>query len=212
MSATIANITYAVFTTQVKRWLYNGYASVAENVTDREIQLYFYEAAASVMVRYSEKSMQMDGVRSVQEGFITTYKFTSFAKDDTTGFYSIQLPQQPIGLPLGYSIIEPYFAKSGATSFPCFFLTAHQRAYNQRIPSPNFGFYVFVENSTLFIDARGANPNSAGTLYVPMLSTRSSTGNDTDVINLTDDAMSQVFDIVTAKLTERLHLFNKTKN
>ena len=42
MGNTIQNITFSVFTTRVKRRLFNGYPSIAENVSDREIQLYFY--------------------------------------------------------------------------------------------------------------------------------------------------------------------------
>ena len=205
MGATIQNITFSVFTTRVKRRLFNGYPSIAENVSDREIQLYFYEAAGQVMVRMSEKGMAMDGVRSIPEGFITTYKFTTFTKNDDTNYYQITLPQQPIGLPLGYSIIDPYFASKGVKSIPLFALDAHQRGYNHFMPTPNIGVAYFVENSTLYLDTKNISPNGQ-TLYVPMLSTRSATGLDSDIINVPDDAMAMIFDIVINKLTARLQV------
>ena len=210
MATTIGSTTWSVFTERIKRRLFNGWQSVAENTTDREIQLYIQEAIAAVMVQRVEKNISLEGVRQVPEGFITTYSFTwslssnPFTVDYTRGLVGIILPQPIIGLPLGYSIVEPYFGNTGQMSYPLIAVHSFQRSYYNKLPTPNFGAYYWVENNNMYIDFQGGDYTTIGTLYVPMLATRSETGNDTDIINIPDDAMSMVFDIVIKKLTERV--------
>jgi hypothetical protein len=206
MATAIQSITFGVAAERIKRRIFNGYPTVAENLSNNELYLYLYEAIALVIVQTSEKGLQVEGARSIPEGFITTYKFTSFTKDITTGYYSVVLPHPPVGLPLGYSIVSPYFAANGTTSFPLIAVNPFQRGYYDKIASPNYGVFYFVENNDLYIDFRGKDALSAGSLYIPMLSPRPVTGNDTDLINLPDDAMSMVFDIVVNKLTQRIQM------
>jgi hypothetical protein len=204
MATTISSITYAVAVERIKRRIFNGWPTVAENLSNNELLLYLYEAIALVMVQTSNNGLQVDGIRSIPEGFITTYKFTSFTKDTLTGYYTFILPHAPIGLPLGYSILSPYFASASGTSYPLIAVHPYQRGYYDKIASPKYGIFYFVENNDFYIDFRGADAMAVGTLYVPMLSPRPQTGNDTDLVNLPDDAMSMVFDIVVNKLTQRL--------
>ncbi len=204
--AIINQITYKVAAERIERRLFNGWPSIAANITSNEIYLYLYEAVAAVIIQQSNLNIRVDGVRSIPEGFITTYKYSTFSKDYNTGLYYITLQAPPINLPLGYSIISPYFANNSNVSSPLILVSSYQRGYNKLLPTPNFGIYAYVEGSTMFIDTNGTDITLLGTLYVPMLSARSATGNDTDVINIPDDAMSTVFDIVIQKLTQRLQI------
>lgn len=204
--AIINQITYKVAAERIERRLFNGWPSIAANVTSNEIYLYLYEAVASVIVQQSNLNLRLEGVRSIPEGFITTYSYTTFTKDYNRGLYTVTLQAPPINLPLGYSIISPYFASNGQISSPIILVNSYQRGYNKTLPTPNFGIYSFVENSTMYLDTNGTDISLLGTLYVPMLSPRSATGNDTDLINIPDDAMSMVFDIVIQKLTQRLQV------
>ena len=204
MANVLNTITWAVAAERIQRRIFNGWPSIAANITANETYLYLYEAIAAVITQKSEKGLAIEGIRAIPEGFITTYTFTTLARDTTTGYYTVSLPQPPVGLPLGYSIVSPYFAQSGITSYPLIAVHPFQRGYYGKLPTPNYGAYYFVENSVMYIDMVGNDPVSAGTLYVPMQSPRSATGQDTDVINMPDEAMSMVFDMVVKKLTDRL--------
>lgn len=212
MAVLINSITWAVAAERIKRRLYNGWPSIAENTTPNEIYLYLYEAIATVITQKSERGLAVEGIRAIPEGFITTYSFTNFTKDQIRGYYTVTLQQPPVGLPLGYSIISPYFATVGQVSYPLIAIHPFQRGYYDKLPSPNFGVYYFVENSTFFMDFKGQDTSIVGTLYIPMLSPRGATGQDTDVINIPDEAMSMVFDMVVQKLTQRLEVISDTIN
>lgn len=206
MADLIQNITWGVLIERIRLRLYNGWASIADNIEDGEIVLYIQEAIAVVITQMSNQGLSVDGVRSIPEGFITTYKFaaSTILKDKDTGYYKLTLPQPPINLPLGYSVISPYFAKSASVSLPLIPIHPYQRSYNKTLPTPNYTIFYFVENNTMYLDLAENSIYETGTLYVPMLSPRSATGKDTDLINMPDDAVSMVFDFVIAKLTQRL--------
>lgn len=206
MANALNNITFQVFAERVKRRIFNGYPSIAENTTNNEIYLYFYEACGVAITRMSNSNLQVEGVRSIPEGFLTTYKFSTFTKDYARGWYSVTLQQPPVNLPLGYSIVSPYFGNAGFVGYPLIAVHPFQRGYYSKLPTPNFGGYYFVENNIFYVDTVGADINSVGSLYVPMLSPRTATGSDTDTINMPDDAFSMVFDIVVQKLTQRLEI------
>jgi hypothetical protein len=202
--AMLTNITWGVFCERINRRLFNGWKSISENVTANEILLYAYEAIATVITRMSNEGLMLDGVRRIPEGFITTYRFTTFTKDQVTGKYTITLPAPPVNLELGYSIVEPYFAAGGNVSYPLVAVHPYQRSYYNKIATPNVGAFYYVENSVMYIDSNAVDLKNAGyTLCVPMLSPRSATGNDTDTMNLPDDAFNMVFDMVIEKLTGR---------
>jgi len=204
MSTLVGNITWAKAIRRINRRIMNGYPSIGSTLSDNEIELYLIEAIATVMIQEANTSMQIEGVRSIHEGFITTYKITTITKDNTTGFYTVTLPHPPIGMPLGLSIISPYFASSGQISFPLIAVHPNQRGIYNQMPTPNYGIYYWVENNTMYLDGRGVIVSGLGTLYIPMPSPRPATNNDTDPINLPDEAMSMVFDMVVTKLTARL--------
>jgi hypothetical protein len=204
MASLITGITWAMAIERVQRRLFNGWQSIAANVTSNEIALYLYEAIAFVICQNSNRNIQIEGVRAIPEGYITTYQFTSFTKNYTTGNYTITLPQPPVNLPLGYSIVSPYWGGNVSMSYPLIAINPNQRGFYSKLPTPNIGIFYWVENSTMYIDSKGVDLNTLGTLFVPMQSSRPATGNDSDYINLPDDQMSYVFDMVINKLTQRL--------
>jgi hypothetical protein len=202
----ITQITYKVVCERIKRRLANGWPNIKFNITDNEILLYFYDAVATVITKYSNDAYSAEGVRSVPEGFITTYKFTGtqISRDQDTGEYYIILPAPPVNLPLGYSIVSPTFAGSASRSYPLIAIHPHQRGYWNKIATPDYGVYYWVEGSMMYMDSRGVNLiNSGLTLYLPILSPRSATGDYSDVVNIPDDAMNLCFEMVVQALTER---------
>ena len=203
MASIIGNITFAILFERIKRRLANNYGSIFDNISNNEISLYLYEALAVAITQQSNAGLGIDGIRAIPEGFLTTYSFSSFNKDYDRGIWTISLPQPPVNLPLGYSIVSPYFSKNGSTSIPLIAINPYQRGYASKLGKPNYGVYYWVENNIMFLDGDGRDITQLGKLYVPMQSPRSETGDDNDTISLPDDQMSFVFDLVINKLTLR---------
>lgn len=208
MSNLITTISWGQLIERIRLRLYNGWASIASNLEDNEIVLYLQEAIAVVITQQSNQGIQTEGVRNIPEGFITTFVIpsTNVIKNYTTGDYEVKLPHPPINLPLGYSVVSPYFAVAGQKSIPLIAIHPYQRGYSSSLPTPNYGVYYWVENDTMYLDFAGNSVGKEYNIYVPMLSPRSKTGQDTDTIHLPDDSISYVFDMVIARLTQRLQV------
>jgi len=204
----ITSINFGMFTERVKRFLANNWPNTTLDVTSNEILLYMFEAVGSAIVNSSKENFREVGLNLVSEGFITNYSFdtSTLSYDINTGDYYVTLPAPPVNLPLGYSISAPYFSGAQAKSYPLLAIQPFNRGYALKMPTPNYGVYYWVEGSILKIDSQGADLKNSGlTLNVPMQSPRSSTGSDDDVINIPDDQMSNVFDMVVAKLVDRMN-------
>ena len=204
----ITTITYGKFVEQIKRFVSNGWPDIADNYTDNEILMYIYQMTAAEIVIASTNNMKYTGFFSTPEGFITNYDFPAnlFNKDANTGYYYVTLPEPPVNLPIGYSIQSPVFVGLGSESFPLIWVQTFQRGYATKLPLPNYGVFCFVQNNTLFLDTQQQSLfNSGLTLRVPMLSSRSTTGADTDLMNVSDDQQAAIFDMVVDKLTGRIN-------
>lgn len=200
----LTSVTYEIFCERVKRRLAAGWPNIKFNVTDNEILLYLYEDAATVIVQMSNGGLSIDGIRTIPEGAVTTYSYTGvqIGYDPNSGLHSINLPGPPVNLPLGYSINDPYLVASGQRSYPLIAVSSYQRGYYDKIPMPSYGILYWAEGSVMYMDARGKDLIGA-TLKVPMLSSRSASGQMTDPINMPDDAMERVFNMVIERLTPR---------
>jgi len=204
--AIIGTSTFGQFFDRVKKFLQNNWSDVKFDLTDNDIGMYTYECIGAVIAQMSERAFQEVGIRSVPEGFITTYKFTGadMSQDKDTGYYSLTLPSPPVGLPLGISLQSITFAKQGQVSFPVIWVNPYQKGFYDRIATPNFGVYGWVEGSTLFLNTQAFDLIGADlSIRVPMLSTRTATGSADDIMNVPDDALSMIFDMVVQKLTAK---------
>jgi len=207
MSTIISSISFGQFVEQIKRHISNGWPDIADNYTDNEILMYVYSSLAVAITTASNNDYNISGIFSTPEGFITSYQFaaSTFTRDPLTGYFKVTLPQPPVNLPLGYSIQAPTFVGNQSESYPLMWIETYHRGYAKKLPTPNFGLYGFVQGQTLFIDSNGQDITHTGlTLNVPMLSPRSATGNDTDIINAPDDALEFVFKDVVDKITGRV--------
>lgn len=203
----ITTLTYDTFIERIKKRLANGWPNIKFSITDNEILMYVYEATATAITMLSTQGLKLDGIRAVPEGFLTTYKIaaSSFVQDTNTSYFSVAMPAPLINLPLGYSISEPYFAGAGVPGLPIILVHARQKGFWNKIPTPDYGVYAWVEGLSFIMDGRGLNLALSGqTLYLRMLSPRSATGNTSDVMTMPDEAIKMVFDLVIDELTKRL--------
>ena len=202
----IKSITYKVFIEQIQRRIQNDFPSSESTVTANEIALYVYQAIATAITQASERAFAVDGIHSAPEGFITTFKFppSAIKKDYDTGCYEVTLPHPPVNLPLGYSIMAPYFTERGQKTYPVIWINSYHKSYALKLATPDYGIYCEAEGDKLIFTCPDYDLiNSGMKLFVPMLSPRGS-GNDTDTINVADDVLAFVFDAVVARMTQRV--------
>jgi hypothetical protein len=202
----ITTITYKKFAERIQKFLANNWPDIANTITPNELYMYVFGSMAVMIETDANQKYQLEGVYPSQDGFVTTYAFAmsdlSFDYDSLE--YALTLPFPPVNLPLGYSIKTPHFTGGGGPSFALIPVHAYQWGYQNQLPTPDFGGFYKVENSAMTIIAPNVDLiNSGWTLKVPMLSPRSATGADTDIINMPDGALEQVFNMVVEKLLNR---------
>lgn len=201
----IKEITYKVFTEQIQRRLQNDYPSGEFTVTSNEILLYIFQALGQAITNAANQYYSVEGLAATPEAFITTYKFpaSSLKKDYDTGRYVLVLPHPPLNVLYGYSIMSPYFAGSGAKSFPLIKINGYQKGFALQLSSPSYGIYYEVEGAQMLLTSEHLDLiNSGLKLFVPMLSPRGQSDNDT--INASDETLAVVFDAVVARLSQRM--------
>ncbi len=205
--ALITTITFGKFFERMQKFLANNYADISNNISSNEIAMYTYGAMAEVIEAEAKQQYLVEGIYPGQDGFITTYTFaaSTLVYDWNVGiYYSLTLPFPPVNMPLGYSIKSAQFTGRGGISFPLFPVQAYQRGYDAQLPFPDIGGSYWVEGDQMFISAPNVDLVSTGwTLRVPMLSPRSKTGADTDIIQMPDSALEMVFDRAIERLVNR---------
>lgn len=197
--------TFGMFAEMVQRRLQNDFPNSESTVTDNEIFAYLFPAIAQVVTAMAAQYYAVEGVFPDMNSFNLTYKFdlaTAVTKDADTGDYFLTLPQVPVGLPEGVSIKSPTLIGGGRRSYPLIYLAGYARNYGLKMPTPAYGGYWYNEGSKLVIITDEDLKTSGKKLSVTMLATRGQS--DTDAMNLTDDAFAGVFDMVVAKLTQRI--------
>jgi hypothetical protein len=134
------------------------------------------------------------------EGYLTTYSLTNISQDPNTGYWFVTLPQPPVSLPLGYSINRVYSASNGQVSQDFFMVKAKRVGYRRNMPKPT-GISCWVEGVTLFMEASNGYPLIGIPVYIQMAKSR--TDSISEPMNLPDDAISNIFDLVVAKINQR---------
>lgn len=207
----IQTVSFSQLSERIKRWLSNNWPDIADTTTNNEIYLFIYEAIGEVITQSANQKYQAEGIYPSQDSFVTTYSFacSTLKYDFGTQISSLTLPFPPINLPLGYSIKSPWFSGTGAPgkTFPLIPINGYQKGYAFELPTPNgvAGYYE-VEGDQMSIHSEGIILTNTGwALKIPMLSARSRSGSDDDLINLPDGEMSMVFDMVTQKLANKLN-------
>lgn len=203
----ITGITFGVLIERVKRYLSNGWPDIADNYTSNEIMLYIYGALADTLAKSSSMSFTLNGIYNTPEGTLTDFSFpaSGFTRDPNTGYFKVTLPAPPINIPLGYSIKAPTFVGNASESYPVIWLEAYNRSVSLKMPTPNFGIYSWVKNRILFLSAEGQNLMTSGlTLSIPMMTARSVSGLDTDLINAPDEMIELAFEMTIDTITGRV--------
>jgi len=186
---------------RIRKHMNNGFPNDSYATSDNEIMLYIDEAIAFGLVGQVWANARVTGVMEVPEAYILTYQLDPLQEDMATGEWYTNLPQPPVGLPLGYSINRIYSAKAGSGVSQDFFMIKAKRVGRRaNMPLPP-GIRAWVKGKELRCVGSDNQPLLGVPVFVDMPTNR--TADITQDMNLPDDAIEAIFNNVVDKLTKR---------
>lgn len=188
---------------RVRRGYYNNFPSDDSVLSDNELLLHINDAVAQVATKQANDAYAVTGIRMVPDGYITTYKLTSFVKDADTGYYYASLPHVPFGLPENSGINSCFFSGTKGQSKPILYVAGHEVDYFKNMATPPGAAFYWVEGSTLYLWVKTNLPT--GTQVSVRMATHVTSNLDA-AINVPPDAISMVFDLVMQKIMPRKNI------
>lgn len=186
---------------RIRKQMSNGFPNDSITTTDNEYQLYINQAIAYNLVGTTWATFKITGVMEVPEAYLVTYSLPPVTQDSITGDWVTTLPQPPVSLPLGYSLVDVYPVLPGRGRGPSFAMIKSKRvAYRKLLPLQN-GIRCSVDGMNLRLAAADGSILLGLTVNAVMPTSR--TSDITQLINLPDDAIEVVFNNVVEKLTKR---------
>lgn len=181
---------------RIKRHMADGFPNDEFTMTDNEILLYIDSALAALLVGNVYGLAKVTGAIATPEAYIVTTELDALIQDNVTGEWYATLPQTPISLPLGYSITNVYFGTE-----PVLPIKTQRVAFRDFMPKP-IGSSYRVKGNNIYVKAKDNSALAPYTLYVDMVSTRTSDVNES--MNVPDDIIQSVFDTVVERCIKRL--------
>ncbi len=188
---------------RVRRAYYNDYPDDASVLTDNELLLHINDAVAIVATKQANDAYAVTGIRMVPDGYITTYKITSFTKDADTGYYYASLPHVPFGLPENSGINSVFFTGAKGQSKPILYVSGNELDYFKNIATPPGAAFYWVEGSTIYMWVKTTLPTSA---QISVRMATHVTSNLDATINVPPDAIGMVYDLVMQKIMSRKNI------
>jgi len=199
--ASLIPYTKKLFVQRLRQDLANDFPDSEFAISEREVLLHIDQALAFNAVGQIYAGAKVLGTLEVPEGFLTRYLLATLVQDAVTSEWYATLPQPPVSLPLGYSITRAYFANAqNGISQEILPIKAKRAAYRNNMPRPAGAEYK-VDGSTIYITANDGSPLFNLQVYVEMLNTR--TSNLSEVLNLPDDHIEQIYNLAYQKLVQR---------
>ena len=188
---------------RVRRAYYNDYPDDASVLTDNELLLHINDAVAVVATKQANEAYAITGIASIPEGYITTYKITSFTKDSDTGYYKASLPHPPFGLPQNSGVNSVFFTGTKGQSKPILYVSANEVDYFRSMPHPPNAAYYWIEGTILFLWVKSLLPT--GSKISVRMATHVTSSLDAS-INVPPDAIGMVYDLVMQRLMARKNI------
>ncbi len=192
-------MTRRVLIEQIRRMLYGGIPTDDANITEKEINLYINEAIAYMAkVNYTD-AIKLDGIETVADSFYATFKNLAITKDNDTGYYSLDLPQVPLGLSRGYGISTVTFPTSTGLAKSPIPISVRELDYLDNLKQPPSKIFYWVEGKKLWFKSY---TNLVGRFaIVRMVSTETS---DLDAeINVPQEYITDIINLVMNQLRPR---------
>lgn len=192
-------MTRKVLIEQIRRMLYGGVPSDDANVSEKEINVYVNEALAYMAkINYAD-SIKLDGIETVNDVFYSTFKGLSITRDTDTGYYSLDLPQVPLGLARGYGISTVTFPSSTGLAKALIPISVRELDYMDNLKQPPSKIFYWPEGKKLWFKSY---TNLVGKLaIVRMVSTE---GNDLEAeMNVPQEYITDMINLVLNQLKIR---------
>lgn len=196
--------TWQQFIERLEKHVNNDFPNEDFTVSENEMLLYINEAMSFGLVGQVWNGAKVLGTLEMPEAYIVTFALPNLIQSSVTGKWITTLPQPPLSLPLGYSINRIYPAKAGNGEGSDVILLKAKRVGRRKNMPLQFGVYGSINNNQLYLWASDGSSLLNEPFYVDMPSTRAV--NVSDIIPLPDDAQKMVFDLVIARLKDRLQL------
>jgi hypothetical protein len=192
-------MTRRVIIEQIRRIFYGGVPNDDASLSEKEVNFYLNEAIAYMAkVNYTE-AIKLDGIETVADSFYATFKNLAITKDNDTGYYSLDLPQVPLGLSRGYGISTVTFPTSTGLAKSPIPISVRELDYMDNLKQPPSKIFYWAEGKKLWFKSY---TNLVGKYaIIRMVSTETS---DMDAeINVPQEYMSDIIDLVLNKLKIR---------
>ena len=192
-------MTRKVLIEQIRRMLYGGVPTDDANITEKEINLYINESLAYMAkVNYTD-SIKLDGIETVSDVFYLTFKNLAIVKDNDTGYYSLDLPQVPLGLARGYGISTVTFPTATGLAKSPIPISVRELDYMDSLKQPPSKIFYWPEGKKLWFKSY---TNLVGKFaIVRMVSTETS---DMDAeLNVPQEYITDIINLVMGQLRPR---------
>jgi hypothetical protein len=192
-------MTIKVLIEQIRRMLYGGVPNDDSSVSEKEINVYVNEALAYMAkINYAD-SIKLDGIETVNDVFYSTFKGLSITRDTDTGYYSLDLPQVPLGLARGYGISTVTFPSSTGLAKALIPISVRELDYMDNLKQPPSKIFYWPEGKKLWFKSY---TNVVGKLaIVRMVSTE---GSDLEAeMNVPQEYITDMINLVLNQLKIR---------
>jgi hypothetical protein len=192
-------MTRKVLIEQIRRIFYGGVPNDDASLSEKEVNAYLNEAIAYMAkVNYTD-AIKLDGIETVADSFYATFKNLAITRDTDTGYYSLDLPQVPLGLARGYGISTVTFPTSTGLAKSPIPISVRELEYIDQLKQPPSKIFYWAEGKKLWFKSW---TNLVGKFaIVRMVSTETS---DLDAeINVPQEYVSDIIDLVINKLKIR---------
>ena len=192
-------MTRRVLIEQIRRIFYGGVPNDDANLSEKEVNTYLNEAIAYMAkVNYTD-AIKLDGIETVADSFYATFKNLAITKDNDTGYYSLDLPQVPLGLARGYGISTVTFPTSTGLAKSPIPISVRELDYIDQLKQPPSKIFYWAEGKKLWFKSY---TNLVGKFaIVRMVSTETS---DLDAeINVPQEYVTDIINMVINQLKIR---------
>lgn len=143
-------MTRKVLIEQIRRMYYGGVPNDDASLSEKEVNTYLNEAIAYMAkVNYTD-AIKLDGIETVADSFYATFKNLAITRDSDTGYYSLDLPQVPLGLSRGYGISTVTFPTSTGLAKSPIPISPRELDYVDQLKQPPSKIFYWVEGKKLW--------------------------------------------------------------
>jgi hypothetical protein len=192
-------MTRKVIIEQIRRIFYGGVPNDDASLSEKEVNFYLNEAIAYMAkVNYTD-AIKLDGIETVADSFYATFKNLAITKDNDTGYYSLDLPQVPLGLSRGYGISTVTFPTSTGLAKSPIPISVRELDYVDQLKQPPSKIFYWAEGKKLWFKSY---TNLVGKFAIVRMVSTETTDMDAE-INVPQEYISDVIDLVINKLKIR---------